>query len=138
MARDQNVGTSLPSDETSDDESESDAGTSGSDEEPAEEPADEEPVAEEEPADECATFAVEGPAVIQEKCVGCHAASVGLGGFNSAESASAMVEAGVVVENSAETSRVFIRISEGTMPPSGDITADEIAKVEGWINCGAP
>jgi hypothetical protein len=142
-SRDQDVGTARPDptdQEQESDDGEPDAGTPD-DEQPDEEPTDEEPIdeeVEEEPVDECATFAVDGPAVIQQQCVGCHAASVGLGGFSSAESASAMVDGGVVVPNSAATSRVFIRMSEGTMPPSGGLTPDDIAAVEGWINCGAP
>lgn len=78
-------------------------------------------------------------AVMQEYCVGCHGSS-GMGGFQNADDALALLSSGKVVRNNPDDSAIVKRLVAGTMPPPsvakrpGDA---DIQAVKDWISCGA-
>lgn len=79
----------------------------------------------------------EAMALLKNRCAGCHGTtSGGFGGFNSVENLTYMVQKGYVVPGSPTTSRVYLRSTDGTMPPGSPLTATETDVLLRWIRDG--
>jgi outer membrane lipoprotein-sorting protein len=82
-------------------------------------------------------------AVFQNNCGGCHGGPNGKGGFSIASYQSVMTGARsgpVITPGDADNSRLIQLITgQGTpkMPPTGNVSADDIAKIKAWIQAGA-
>jgi hypothetical protein len=99
-------------------------------------PADTPPPTQQE--DKCATAAADAREVLETRCGACHDAFPGSGSFAGVLDAQGMIDDEKVVPNQPDMSRVYIRMSEGTMPPSGAVPDPELQKVRTWIECNAP
>ncbi|PKP45459.1 MAG: hypothetical protein CVT94_17930 [Bacteroidetes bacterium HGW-Bacteroidetes-11] len=68
-------------------------------------------------------------AVISSNCAtsGCHASSSSAGGLNF-ESNTVIVNNGIRIKSAA--------VDQGTMPPTGQLSAADKAKITDWINAG--
>ena len=122
-----------------DDSSKDDAGVSEEpkdDDEGSEEATSEEP---EEPAqDACDGVGTAAYEVLSARCAGCHGGFPGMGSFSDVLDAELLVYNEKVAPNDPESSRVYIRMDGGGMPPVGPVPAEELETVKAWIECGAP
>jgi len=79
--------------------------------------------------------------VLERNCYRCHGEGGSVeGGFNYVLDVQRMTETGMVVPSDPSASRIAVRMSAATMPPSGQEPRpedDDIAWVEDWISCGA-
>ncbi len=72
--------------------------------------------------------------LINTKCGSCHGkTSLGQGGFSSASDIGLMINQGKIIPGSPETSRVYIRVAGGTMPPSAPLPDKEKMLIATWI-----
>jgi len=74
-------------------------------------------------------------------CTACHAGGAAAGGLEDVLDADALIQTGQIVPGSPESSPLFLRVRDGSMPPVGieprPAEAD-IAVLEAWIRAGAP
>lgn len=80
--------------------------------------------------------------VFETYCYKCHGQNgTAEGSINFILDADSLAARGKVVPGESDASRVFIRMSDGSMPPFGEFerpSAKDIATIERWIECGAP
>src|SRR5579862_751143 len=76
--------------------------------------------------------------IFASKCQGCHGGKTQMAGLNLASSTGLDR---VVVKGDAAQSRMYRALSytgEIKMPPSGKLSAEELATIKTWIEMGAP
>jgi len=72
--------------------------------------------------------------LIQAKCAACHGQnSPGRGGFRTASDISAMIVEGKIVPGAPESSRIYQRVLNNQMPPSGPLSDKEKMLMATWI-----
>jgi mono/diheme cytochrome c family protein len=90
-------------------------------------------------ADECETLATETRALLMEHCASCHAGGAKQGGFGDVLNVERMLAQGKIVSGEPSESKLFNMVKSGAMPRNNTkLTADEVATLEGWIECGPP
>ncbi|MBX9626425.1 MAG: WD40 repeat domain-containing protein [Gemmataceae bacterium] len=93
-------------------------------------------------ADESADLAAKARAVLTTHCGRCHGQDgAAEGGLNYAADLAKLVARKKVVAGDPDSSRLFGRMADGTMPPPDEQprpSADEVAAVRKWIAAGAP
>ena len=77
--------------------------------------------------------------IFSAKCTGCHNGSHGSGlDLRTYTSLMAGSKNGaVIVESNHSNSLLWQKVSSGAMPPSGNLTTDQITLISNWINEGA-
>jgi mono/diheme cytochrome c family protein len=89
---------------------------------------------------ECEGIEVQARAVFATNCEGCHSGDNPKAGFGAVMDATKMIAVGKVTPENPEASPVYVRMENGTMPPSGRQprpSARDVAVIETWIECGA-
>jgi len=93
------------------------------------------------PVENCADIGAEAKQILQVNCAKCHGAdSRGDGGFNTILSANGLIAGGYVTPGKPDTSKIYIRMGNDSMPPKAvaqrpsDVDKKTIAD---WIACGA-
>ncbi len=76
-------------------------------------------------------------AILEKRCLGCHNAQAAMAGLDltSREAAQA---AGALSAGDAASSKLFVRVSKGEMPPGSPLPSEEVAALRAWIEQGAP
>lgn len=72
-------------------------------------------------------------------CYACHGQKMQMGGLNLSTGAGAGPETGVIVKGDPEQSRLYQALAYSgkiKMPPSGKLSADDVAAVKTWIEMG--
>jgi ankyrin repeat protein len=89
-------------------------------------------------------FARDVQPLIQERCVGCHGPSLQHAGYRLDRRSAAMggVTRPNIIPGSGESSRLYQRVLRASlsgpqMPPTGELTSDQIGIVKRWIDEGA-
>jgi mono/diheme cytochrome c family protein len=71
--------------------------------------------------------------ILQTNCSSCHTTTSGPAGVFGFNNPTLMINMGLVVAGSPNTSPIFTAISSGVMPPSGALSASDQAVMYGWI-----
>ena len=71
------------------------------------------------------------------KCLNCHNSNFALGNYDLSTYAGIM-SGGRVIPGDPNNSLLMQRVKDGTMPPSGPLSEQEIDSIEAWILAGAP
>ena len=76
-------------------------------------------------------------AVLQKRCVACHGSqSSGQGGMNYVTDLNQLVAQGMIVPQNSGSSKLFMRIASGSMPPGAPMPASETQTIKDWIDTG--
>ncbi len=92
----------------------------------------------------CADLAAQSKEILKVNCTSCHGSqSQGKGGFNNVLDAAGLVQNGRIKPNAPDESKLYLRLSKGTMPPSTPDTLprpseEQVSTIRDWILCGAP
>lgn len=79
--------------------------------------------------------------ILAQRCLSCHGRGIRKAGLDLRSVAFMQIrDTGrpVVVAGSAESSLLFQRVAEGSMPPDEELTEEQIAIIKSWIDAGAP
>lgn len=71
-------------------------------------------------------------AILTANCASCHDNGVSMGGLGSLAEAD-LIQNGYLIPGDPANSRVYIRMNDGTMPPSGSLSSGDITSVYTWI-----
>src|SRR2546425_6029483 len=74
--------------------------------------------------------------LLKEYCISCHGPAQQMSGFRLDRRSSAMKGSGTriaIVPGNSEISRFYLRLTNGTMPPTGRLSDGEIAVFKNWI-----
>jgi hypothetical protein len=80
-------------------------------------------------------------ATLETRCLGCHGALPQGNALANILNVENVIDRGLIVGSDPEASKVFTRLSNGTMPPASIAerpTESEVKAVHDWIACGAP
>lgn len=89
--------------------------------------------------EECAGFALAVEALFTSYCAGCHGNGKAEGGFDAVLQHDELIASRRIVPAEPAASRVYVFVESGVMPRTErKPSADEIAVLRSWIECGAP
>lgn len=93
------------------------------------------------PAKDDPSYATDVQPLFDASCVSCHGGGAPAADYSLTSRAGALGPGSDTVTNvvpgSPESSRLFIRLDDGTMPPGGRWDSTRIAMVRNWIAKGA-
>ena len=78
------------------------------------------------------TLQAQGSQALKDNCLGCHSSTVT--NRNGAPADKNMDDLNFVRQNADE---IYAEVSEGAMPPSGKLAADDIEAIRAYLACGA-
>ena len=93
-------------------------------------------------SDECQEYAAQSLEALSTTCHQCHGLNGSIdGGFNYVLDVERMKATGKIVPFDPDSSRIYMRVGNDTMPPAGvepRPSAEQVAALRSWIECGAP
>jgi cytochrome c553 len=73
--------------------------------------------------------------ILQGRCASCHGSS-NVANINYITNVNSLVNYGLVVPGNSSSSRLYLRVADGTMPPAGAMPNSELDTLKRWIDEG--